>query len=265
MADISGFDMKPTIDWYEANGWRLSRCLPWSSGRKFPYPFYGQRYSHLTEGQLTVLYNLFPEPARARSVLKRVTGKPPAWFHKKSTPAKPIPTTKREEALSHTAIIPASIDYKIKETKVVGSRVFLYQIPNGVCSKNTRRIILSQSFTHELAHSIIAPVWSENCYLRRPDDDTIIGGFEYLLSFVEIAEHYPPVSHYATAYRTGKNEFPDNLHLLRRAIEEELAETISAFLLGFAFCGDTERSYNPFTDRPEIKKFIRGFLNAYPE
>jgi len=85
-----------------------------------------------------------------------------------------------------------------------------------------------------------------------------------MLQFAELAEQHPPISHYASTYRGKNNKFEsDNPNYnVNTAISEEICEAIAAHFLGFAYSGDNARRKNPFADRPEVRKFVRDFLNA---
>ena len=52
----------------------------------------------------------------------------------------------------------------------------------------------------------------------------------------------------------------------RTAIQEELVESITVHLLGFAFCETPKRrkgmGLDPFQDRPKIEEWVKSFLNA---
>jgi len=78
----------------------------------FIHSIENQNLIGLSSTEIAGLFYLFPENARNRSILRKVIGQPPSWFHRDSTREKPIPTTNQEEALSPTAIVPACIDYR---------------------------------------------------------------------------------------------------------------------------------------------------------
>ena len=95
-------------------------------------------------------------------------------------------------------------------------------------------------------------------------DGRLVNGLEAMLQFAELAEQHPPISHYASTYRGKNNKFEsDNPNYnVNTAISEEICEAIAAHFLGFAYSGDNARRKNPFADRPEVRKFVRDFLNA---
>ena len=254
----SGFDMARTIDWYESSG----IALPVIEKDKLHCPIENEQLIELSLRDLGGLFHLFPENARKRSILRKVVGRPSTWFHKDSTGDKPIQTTNSADAISQTAIIPSYIDYTSwMKTGTPTADIHLFQIPRTV-EDRTRALILSQGFIHELGHSIVQPALYLDDYVLRLPDKKIVNGFEAMIEFATLAENHPPISHYASAYRDSNNKFNSNPTKQKTAISEEMCETIAAYILKFAFCGDDARSRDPFVDRPEIKEFVDNFLNA---
>jgi len=256
----SGLDMKETIEWYKRSGIEL----PEVSG-DFPFPVENQDLIGLSKKELGGLFSLFPKNARDRSILRKVVGQPATWFHKDSTSEQPIPTTNQDEALSPTATIPSYIDYTPwSELKTPTADIWLYQIPEDATPEDVRKIILSEGFVHEIGHSIVQPALYVGDHTLKFPDGKLVNGLEALLQFAELAEGHPPISRYASTYRGAGNKFesdnPD--YNAKTAISEEMCETIAAYLLKFAYCGNDARGRNPFEDRPEVEKFVRDFLEA---
>ena len=259
----SGLDMRETLEWYKSSGIKTPKIPEMD----FSYPVEHGELIELSERELGGLLSLFPENAKRRSILRKVVGQPPTWFHRNSTSEQPQPTTSEAEAeaLSPTAIVPSYIDYTPwGELKVPTADIWLYQIPQNAAPENVRKLVLSEGFVHEVGHSIVQPaLYVEDHTLKFPDGK-IINGLEAMLHFAELAEQHSPISHYASTYRGPNNKFEsDNPNYdAKRAINEEMAETIAAYLLGFTYCGDNSRGKNPFADRPEVRNFVRDFLNA---
>ena len=257
----SGLDMRKTLDWYKNSGVEM----PSIPEMDFSHPVENQELIELSEREMSGLFALFPENARNRSILRKVVGQPPTWFHKDSTSEQPKPTTNESDAISSTAIIPSYIDYTPwGELKVPTADILLYKIPQNAASEKVRQLVLAEGFVHEIGHSIIQPALYVDDHSLKFPDGKIVNGLEAMLHFAELAEKYPPISHYASTYRGHKNKFEsDNPNYnVKTAISEEMCETIAAYLLGFAYCGDNSRGKNPFTDRPEVRDFVRDFLNA---
>ncbi len=257
----SGLDMRKTLEWYNTSGNRLVR----SNDKHLPYPVENQGLIELSGSELGGLFYMFPERARKRSILRKVVGQPASWFHRDSTSEQPVSTTSRADALSPTAIIPSYIDYTPwGELKVPTADVWLYEIPHDAAPEDVRKIVLSEGFIHEIGHSIVQPALYVDDHTLRFPDGRLINGLEAMLRFAELAEQYPPISHYASTYRGRNNKFesdkPD--YNVRTAISEEMCETVAAHLLGFAYCGEDSRGRDPFSDRPEVRSFITDFLNA---
>ena len=164
------------------------------------------------------------------------------------------------EAISPTAIVPS---YHSVGGWPDYTNILLYEISSKACSDDVRKIILAEGFVHEFAHTINAPaLFLENYVLELPNGDRV-GGREYILSFTKLAEKHSPMSHYSSTYRTEDNDFKGTeFNEIFTSINEELAETIAARLLGFTFCNEDYRRMDPFVDRPEIKEWTDNFLNA---
>jgi len=264
--NISGLDMKPTIQWYEANKYQLLQHLPKPLNEPIPYEIENPENIRLSEDDLSGLISLFPRNARERSILRKIVGKPETWFSKDSTQQQPLSTTSIEDSLSSTAIIPAYTDTSYwQSTGDPKCDVWLYKISDAACSSDVSKIILSESFIHEAGHALINPAYDplREQTLKLPDG-RVVNGFDYVFEFATMAENHNPISHYASVYRGKNNKFEsdDPTYDPRIPVSEELSETIAAFLLGFAFGNDEQRSMDPFADRPEIKKFVEDFLNA---
>ena len=257
----SGLDMRETLEWYRHIGIKI----PSIPKMDFSYPLKNKTLIELSGEELGSLLSLFPENARKRSILRGVVGQSTTWFHRDSTNEQPKPTTNQADALSDTAFVPSFIDYTPwGELKIPTADIWLYKIPQNAAPEKIRRIVLSEGFVHEVGHSIVQPALYVKDYALKFPDGKIINGLEAMLHFAELAEQHLPISHYASTYRGINNKFESdkpNYNAIT-AISEEMCETIAAYFLGFAYCGEDSRGRNPFTDRPEIKDFVRDFLNA---
>jgi hypothetical protein len=257
----SGLDMRETLDWYKSSGVEM----PPVPEMDFPPPVENQELIELSEREMGGLFALFPENARRRSILRKVVGQSPTWFHRDSTSEQPKSTTIEADAMSSTAIVPSYIDYTPwDELKVPTADIWLYKIPQNAAPEEVRRLVLAEGFVHEISHSIVQPALYVSDHSLKFPDGKIVNGLEAMLYFAELAEQHPPISHYASTYRGPNNKFEsDNPNYnAKTAISEEMCETIAAHLLGFAYCGDNSRGKNPFSDRPEVRNFVRDFLNA---
>ncbi len=257
----SGLDMKKTLDWY--GGSKIE--MPQVPEIDLPCPIENKDLIELSEKELGGLFSMFPENARNRSIMKKVIGKPSAWFHKNSTNKQPQETHNQIEALSPTAIVPSYIDYnKEDETKELTANVYLYKIPKDIVSEKIRKIVLAQGFIHEIGHSIVQPLLYEKNHTLKFPNGKKINGYEAMMHFAKLAEQHPPISDYSSTYRGDNNKFESNDpdYNKKIPISEEMSEALTADVLGFTYCNDESRRKNPFADRPEIKKFIQDFLNA---
>ena len=262
MANISGFDMGKTIEWYTQSEVKLPET---SVESKIPYQIINPGRIELTGRELSGLYDLFPSQARERMIVSQIIGQRSSWFRKDSTTTQPIPTNNLEEALSPTAIIPSYIDYS--EWRASGkptANIWIYEIMKELAPHNIRKIIAGEGFLHELGHAIVQPAAYINDYKLKLPSGKEVFGLDCLMDLANIAEQAPPISHYASLYRgpTGHFDSPEEGYNLLTSISEEIVETIAALLIGFAYSGDDSISKNPFAHREEMKRATTDFLHA---
>ncbi|MBI2573459.1 hypothetical protein HYV86_06355 [Candidatus Woesearchaeota archaeon] len=258
--NTNGLDMRETIQWYTSS----NVGLPSLEGATLPYTNQSMDNIILSPQQLGALFSLFPSSVRDRSILRKVIGKPVTWFHRDSATGALSTTENIEEALSPTAIVPSYIDYTPwGELKRPTADIWIYALPDDIPIQ-TKRIITAQGFLHEVGHSIVQPALYVKDYDLEFPDGKVINGLEALLEFANLAEQHSPISVYASTYRGHENKFENTEpeYDPRTAISEEMCETIAAYVLDFAFSGDEKRNYDPFGDRPEIKDFVKNFLEA---
>jgi hypothetical protein len=265
---LSGLDMAKTLQFYEDNQRQLLKMIPCAvlPGEKLPFPLRDSKLLQLTKDDILSLWLLFPEAARKRSVLRRVEGKPATWFHRDSLASEigPFTTVKPAEALSVTALVPSYTKYRrFKKNGQLVCDIHLYNIHSLTCPQSVQHIVHVEGFVHEVAHSIFAPAFYNNNYLLKLSSGEIVSGFDWLgLVFGDAAEKYSPISHYAGVYRNADRSFRNDTVKLGTSISEEMVECITAYLLGFVFCNEAKRRFDPFCDRPEIKQLIHDFLHA---
>ncbi|KKR99012.1 MAG: hypothetical protein UU49_C0012G0002 [Candidatus Magasanikbacteria bacterium GW2011_GWC2_41_17] len=235
-------------------------------GKQLPFPLRDSKLLQLTREDMLALWLLFPEAARKRSVLRRVEGKPATWFHHDSPVSEigPFITTEPTDALSLTALVPSYTKYRrFKKSGRLVCDIHLFNIHSLTCPPSVQHIVHAEGFVHEVAHSIIAPAFYNVGHQLKLPSDEIVDGFDWLAAvFGNAAEKYSPISHYAGVYRNADLSFRNNEGNLLTSISEEMAECVAAHLLGFVFCCDARRRFDPFRDRPEIKQLVHDFLHA---
>ena len=245
---IHPLDMKKTIEFYEYH--------------RFEVPKIPEQGASLDK---FLSFAFFPDNAKERSILKKVTFAPSLWFHKDSTKEKPMPTPNRGEAISKTAIIPSYISYdEWAKTGIPSAEIFMYEIPKDAANEKAIRIIQTEGLIHEIAHSLIQPAFflGEDYVLRFRGKNRDINGKQLREEFQKMAEKYLPISHYSSFYRGADNKFEGNEARIKTAISEELAESVAACSLGFAYCEDECRALDPFRTRPDVEDFVYDFVNA---
>ncbi|PIZ51228.1 hypothetical protein COY27_04355 [Candidatus Woesearchaeota archaeon CG_4_10_14_0_2_um_filter_33_13] len=268
MTKISGLDMRKTISWYIQNSSDLTASL--DQKLQFPigsdhigYTIEGREHLHLTDFELFRLMRLFPDSAMQRSVLRSINGKPQLWFKKESTAFDINVTNRFQDAISPTAMVPSFVGYDKVDDQLVAD-VNIYRMAGIFVTPTVGKLIHAEGLLHEVAHTIIQPALSVEGYKLRLASGEIVDGFDYVMKFAEMVEGLPAISHYAATYRgpDGKFESSDERYNPILAVNEELAESIAAKLLGFTFCEETHRRKNPFVERPEAKQFVDDFLEA---
>ena len=261
---LSGFDMASTIEWYAQDECALHKQITEGGDAAIATPdLESLEHVSLHSGLVAALLSRFPQAARDRSITRKIVGAPSMWFHRDSTAEEPKPTTDVDEALSPTAIIPSYISYEPwQRTGSPAADIYLYSIPDGEgLSDMVKTIILAEGLIHEYAHSIAVEMSYNTSYKLKLGDE-VKEGLEVLIEFAGLTESIPAMSHYSSTYRVDGGEYPEDPTAWTIAVNEELAEAIAAYLLGFVFCEDEERRKDPFKDRPEVAEFVEKFLNA---
>lgn len=269
---LSGLDMAPTLQWYEEEYSVLFDKIPHPDHvhptERLPFPLRGVKYLQPEKRMLLAYWLTFPHQARERSVLRRIVGRPATWFHSCSLfpEVGPTPTEKARDALTPTAVIPSYCDYSCwQKTGRPSCDVHLFYIHTRTAPSTVRYIVHAEGFVHEVAHSIIAPaLYNTGDYLLCLPDGAKVGGNDWLKNvFGATAQRHTPFSHYAGAYRDRDGAFKINSDgNITTAVSEEMAECVTALLLGFVFCREKRRRLDPFRDRPEVRQMVSDFLFA---
>lgn len=218
----------------------------------------------------------FPEPAQTRilSALRTVRGEHPHYFHASSANGRLQLTTESDEALSQTHVVPSSYSMEWGWPHSAYT-VTLYRLPEYFTDRWVGKLIHLHGLVHELAHVLVGASWSQESY------EPAIAEFAHLM-----AEHQlPPISHYSAGYWSEAAELmpsqkEDGAYgLMPKALDEELAEVLAAWILKFCFCepyviltnGGRQRielrsrgslGFRPFADRPAIEEWATNFLYA---
>jgi hypothetical protein len=214
------------------------------------------------------LLGLFPESAQTRvtSVLRRIKSESTAWFSVEcKSNVLPSHTTEPAEALSPTALVFGGTAWIFTDRRAQ-AEISLFALPNSAgVGYEARRVAQVKTIVHELAHTILtAEFWLSNAGLKVPDG-AVVPALDFLLEFAASVQKYPPISRYSSAYRDHKGGFlqdPNNGEVTRISIEEELAEEITAHLLGFVVDAEGQLSFRPFEGRGATEQTVSDYLNA---
>ncbi len=259
---LAGFDLGPVLNWLTTNRDRVAEKLNWlaRADGMMGIEITGQKHLQLSPEEIVETIDMFPHESHLRSELKRINGMPPTWFARGTTVENILVTDDTSEALTPTAIIPGytAVDKWTDVHKVL--TINLYTIP-GV-DPLIAKYMLVHALIHEYTHTLLMPMLyngNEPYILEAPGKVQYQNAALLQLFGLEAAKH-PPISHYAAAYRP----FPDDLadvQFIRRA-SEEFCESVAAYMMGYIYCDDPERCWNPLVDRPLVKLFIENFLHG---
>ncbi|MBT4538770.1 hypothetical protein HOI26_02830 [Candidatus Woesearchaeota archaeon] len=271
-------DMCDTIAFYE-NTPEVDKKLDVILGQTFGFYVPKVRSLCLAESehyqfsfaQMRKIVDKLPKNAQIRLKAK-VSGNPDLWF---SNGNQPIPTSDIDKARSPTAIIPSYIEFSADGVPKIQLYGLGKSIENVILTTKTARIIQAEGLLHEVTHAInwlgrreIYNGQPKSTILQFPDGEKM-SALDALKEFGNVMATHSPMSHYSSFYwepsGNGIKTFHDDPNRDDndiRAIDEELAETVAAYTLGFTFTSNLERRLDPFVDRPEVKTFVRNYLNA---
>ncbi len=255
----SPLDMASTLEWYRQNKEELLSLLP-EPGTSMPsVPLKNLEHFYVSPFEMQSLIELFPDSARSRSYLDSIEGNVRFYFHKDSTPENILPTVNVVDAISPTAFVPGYTETRRnRATGEFYGIIKIYEIPTDD-DIDLKKIVQTQAFVHEFAHTIIHPIkFSDSYYLKLPDGEVVEGGL-LLDRFKSLMDQSTPFSFYS---KSGRDAAINNEKEKITAVDEELSEAISAYLLGFIFSENVDRRMDPFMDRPVIREFVRNFLLA---
>lgn len=255
--DLSGLDLKGAIDFYRRNSAELLKRLPGDANNTdIQYDLDKPDCMAVTPSQINALINLFPRQARERFYVDAIRGYPTVYFRRDYAPGREV-TFDATEAISETAIVPSFIpDHP-------DGHIGIFRIPESVIPEEIiRRIIHSQGLVHELVHSLAKRAKSQGTEQIQLPSSRIVNTKDYLLGLREILEEHAPISAYSSAFRLPNGKLDDNEGRLFQSIDENLAEIVTAHLLGFSFCDDDSRGLNPFADRKGLVKLAQDYLSA---
>ena len=241
----SGFDMRPTIEWYLSHVQELIARLPrpvqkTSILKDLNICIYREKGSSspLTNQDIAALVLLFPESIRNRWNVTNITFKGPLWFHRDSSTNGPTPTRDSKEALSPTAIVPSFVGHHpCDKPPGYDSQIELYALDPAIVPKDVQRVIHSQALVHELSHSFVTTDLRSDCMCDLGHGSQV-SLFEHMIDICDIIEDCGPISHYASAYLQPNEKVPTKPDLMIQSIDENTVEVITAILMGFAFQTD---------------------------
>ncbi len=252
---VDGFCLGGALQWYGRHAEVLRERLP--ARRWSPIPFEIRRdrrnpkkvFVQLGEAAMAGLWRLFPKTARDRSLLAHVSWSATHWFKRDSTACPPQLTVDLVEARAVDACCVAAF-YEGSDAEII-----LFHLSKERCPAFLLPIVHSYAFVRAVARSIIASDWETEC-VDLPDGESMEGR-RLLADLAMIAQAHSPISFYAAACREQATFGFDV-----GASDEELAENVTARLLGFTFCGDDVRGLDPFVDRPIVAARIDRYLAA---
>lgn len=260
--ELAGFDLAPVLDWLEANKSTVKQKLAWLDE---PNPAGhinadGIQYLQLSAPDISNIIHRFPEAARKRSALRNIKGMPVTWFRHGMNPGKPEITQNMIEALGPRAFAPGHNSPLTWTREHKANQIELFHL--GSTPLEIARYMATHVLIHEYTHTLLNPLWyscGDEYRIKIPDQEEINGPI-FMVKFAVAAAQHPAISHYAAAYRPFP-AFPND-RLFNDRVGEEFCESVAALMLGYIYCDDPERCFDPFCDRPEVKQLVVDFLNA---
>ncbi|MDQ2933276.1 MAG: hypothetical protein M3Q80_02755 [bacterium] len=258
----SGLDLDPVISWLNDNKKRVQTNLFWLHSKSGPLykKIYGTSDLQLTAQEITEVLSQFPAGALERSVLERIRGTPTAWFKKGSTATNLEITHRVSDAILPSGIVPAHTGTILWDDKHRQQEIKLFKLP---IELDIAKYMLVHGLFHEICHTLINPIWYNGkrapYILDMPNIGTIAGK-KFLIKFAELASKHSPISHYSAINHPIPCDPTDEKFFV--AMSEEMCECISAYLLGYMYCDEKDRCWDPFMDRPQIKAMVKDFLEA---
>ncbi|MGI6103033.1 MAG: hypothetical protein ACOYBJ_00185 [Patescibacteria group bacterium] len=275
------FDLAPMRDWLEREKAELMRKV--ARFQQFAKGPQGAEHVQLSGAEeLAGQFELdrywqalaaFPEPAQRRilPVLHAVQGGRTVYLHRDSKNAQIGLTIYPDQTLGLTHIIPGSFFW----APSTGYTVALNRLPEEFASQEVTKLILLHALVHDFAHVLIGASWSQERF------EPAIIDFARLMAEQKLS----PISYYSSNYWSDPAELMplqknDGVYgPMPAALDEELAEVITAWILKFCFCepyvvltnGGRQRielrgrgslGFRPFADRPAIEEWATNFLYA---
>lgn len=261
--ELAGFDLAPVLDWLEANKTTVKQKLAWLH-EPMCAPMHinadGIEHLQLTALEITEIIHRFPEAARKRSALRNLRGMPVTWFRRGMNPASPEITENIAEALGPRAFVPGHNTPIIWTRDHKANQIELFHL--GGTPPEIARYMATHALIHEYTHTILNPLWyskGEEYRIKIPGQEEMNGPM-FMVKFAVAATPHPAISHYSATYRPFP-AFP-NEDIFNVCVGEEFCESVAALMLGYIYCNDPERCFDPFRDRPEVKQLVVDFLNA---
>ncbi len=212
----------------------------------------------LTFTEIANVIKRYPEAARDRSALKKIQSGPPVWYGNDATLHDLTITCRAEEIYSFEHRVTGLATHSNKGNPDQESHITLYQL-KGI-SPPVQKVLHVQSLLREYARTFLTPLWFKpSKYTIRLPDHTYTDGPKVVIEFAERMQKHSPMSYYSAGYHPLPQVERKDYYT---SVEAELCENFVAYLLGFTFCEDHVRSWNPFIDRPEIRKIIEDLLYA---
>ena len=278
-------DMKGTIEFYQSIRDRVEGALEFKGNPLEPFnnPTLFEKWSRedyearglrivgnapcaLSDEEIVRTLNLFRVQARERTLVSEVVKMPAMWFEK--TDDGTLRSTRNVEyAISPTSIIPSYINFGTQPHPTVQLFDTTQAVQMGILDVPTAKMITMQGLIHEFTHGIN---WlgRRELYSGMPESPNLLGeepegvasAFDWFARFGDDMVWSTPISHYGAFYwkNEGWRVIPLNGDMIQ-AIDEELAESVAAHILGFAF-NDEHTTTNPFKGREHTRRFVSEYL-----
>jgi hypothetical protein len=256
------FDSASFLDWIHEHIAQIRKKTEW-----LQYPHSAIEFKKMLNEDLSCLSSTemyraisrFPQQARKRSILDHILGLPRAWIQKDSTPSHQILCHEKAYAASPRAIVIGITDSIRQLEHHISQDIMLFEIRGW--PQETIKYAQLQALMREYAHTMISPFEYDG-----PDEYVLSISAEYhaearmfLSQFAGLVSKHSPISHMSEMFWPLPGASDPNFC---RFVGKELSESVAAYLLGFSYCAEEKRWWNPFYDRPQVRELVSHFLQA---
>ncbi|MDQ2933022.1 MAG: hypothetical protein M3Q80_01420 [bacterium] len=214
---------------------------------------------HLTSKEIALGIERFPANAHTRSTFGQVRGMPPAWYSHQSKLDIKLICFDQGSASKQTAVACGATETKSTSGERHVQDILLFAIPH--VSEEIAKYVQLHALVREYARTLITPLWHNygHEYILNVEQRYHSEGHSFLAQFAHISQKYSPMSFETEPYWPLPGVSNE---LFYACVSEELSEAVAAYLLGYNWCSDKKRWWDPFVDRPLVRSIVEDFILA---